>query len=73
MQVCQTFVTQLKKRGAELYLNTAVQEIFERENQVGVVTNKQTFIAKFIVNCTGLHSDRVTKLAGVNPDVKIIP
>lgn len=73
VQVCQTFVAQLKKRGAELYLNTSVQEIFERENQVEVVTNQKTFIAKFIVNCTGLHSDRVTKMAGVNPDVKIIP
>ncbi len=29
--------------------------------------------AKFIVNCAGLHCDRVSRLAGENEDVRIVP
>ena len=36
-------------------------------------TNNGTFEAQFLINCAGLHSDRVAKLGHVNPEAKIIP
>jgi len=29
--------------------------------------------ASFLVNCAGLHSDRITRLAGANPGARIVP
>jgi len=38
-----------------------------------VATNANEFRAKTIINCAGLHSDRVAKLSGAKPDAKIVP
>src|SRR5208283_3609212 len=36
-------------------------------------TSTGTLAARRIINCAGLHSDRVTCLAGAKPDVRIVP
>jgi len=38
-----------------------------------VVTDKETFSTKYIINCAGLQSDRIAKMDGVKPAVKIVP
>jgi L-2-hydroxyglutarate oxidase len=38
-----------------------------------LVTTKGEFKTKFLVNCGGLHSDKIAKLCGVKPDLQIIP
>ncbi|MFC0237796.1 L-2-hydroxyglutarate oxidase [Fictibacillus phosphorivorans] len=72
-QVCLTLVSILEKHGVELLLNTEVKKIIEKSEQVDIVTNQKDFTAKYIVNCGGLHSDRLAKMTGLSPDVKIIP
>jgi L-2-hydroxyglutarate oxidase len=36
-------------------------------------TNKGDFRARALINCAGLHSDRVARLCGVDPRTKIVP
>ncbi|WP_406686265.1 L-2-hydroxyglutarate oxidase [Rossellomorea vietnamensis] len=72
-QVCERMVHDLTQRGAELYLNTEVKQVMEHDHNVEIVTDKETLQTKYVVNCTGLHSDRVTKMAGVEIDLQIIP
>lgn len=43
------------------------------QNNFILQTSKGEIHTKFIVNCAGLYSDRVARLCGVEPDVKIIP
>lgn len=38
-----------------------------------VVTNQGGFSAKYVINCAGLQCDRVAKLDGAEPGVRIIP
>ena len=38
-----------------------------------VVTNQTTFTARYIINCAGLHCDRIAKLDGVVAGVRIVP
>lgn len=38
-----------------------------------VVTNQRGFSAKYVINCAGLQCDRVARLDGVKPGVRIIP
>ena len=38
-----------------------------------VITNIGEFTAKYLINCAGLQGDRIAKMDGVNPTVRIIP
>jgi L-2-hydroxyglutarate oxidase LhgO len=38
-----------------------------------VETTRGTFAAKYVINCAGLHSDRVSRMAGQKPPVRIVP
>lgn len=72
-QVTEKFAEIVQEKGADIRLNTKVENINESSDGITIETNKGTFKARFLINCAGLHSDRVTKLAGYKTDVKIIP
>ena len=72
-QVCQKFAELLKSQGRELRLNTKVQQISATNIGSILITNNGSFEARLVINCTGLHSDRVAKLGHVNPGAKIVP
>jgi len=38
-----------------------------------VVTNKESFGARYVINCAGLQCDRVARLDSVDPKMRIIP
>jgi (S)-2-hydroxyglutarate dehydrogenase len=40
---------------------------------VEIETDQGAFQARMLINCAGLHSDRVARLAGVDPEVQIVP
>lgn len=72
-QVCLTFAKLIEEQGGDLRLNTKVEAVSEREDEVVIETNRGTFKTRFFINCAGLHSDRVAKAAGVKTDMKIFP
>ncbi len=72
-QVCQTYADLLRDRGGELQFNTKVTHLKPTSDGYLIKTNQGEFEAKFIINCAGLHSDRVAQLGGVNPQSQIIP
>ncbi|MGB7444383.1 MAG: L-2-hydroxyglutarate oxidase [Coleofasciculaceae cyanobacterium] len=72
-QVCQKYVELIKTQGGELRLNTKVEEIKETGECQVLETNNGTFFTRFVINCAGLHSDRLAKLGNVNPQAKIVP
>ena len=44
-----------------------------RGAEMMVETSRGTFAAKYVINCAGLHSDRVSRMAGQKPEVRIVP
>ena len=54
-------------------LNTKVEKIHEESDQVTIETSRGTIKANMIINCAGLHSDRVATATGYKTDMKIIP
>ena len=72
-QVCQKYADIIKSQGGELRLNTKVEKIRETSTGQVLETNNGTFETRFVINCAGLHSDRVAKLGAVNPQAKIVP
>jgi L-2-hydroxyglutarate oxidase len=71
--VCQKYVELVENRGGELRLNTKVEQIQHRSGELVIETNAGEFSTRFAINCAGLHSDRIARLEGVDPQAKIIP
>ncbi|NET34696.1 MAG: L-2-hydroxyglutarate oxidase [Cyanothece sp. SIO1E1] len=72
-QVCQKYVDIISTQGGDLRLNTKVEKIIESQQGQVLETNQGAFETQFVINCAGLHSDRIAKLGNVNPKVKIVP
>lgn len=67
--VCRTLATLVEKAQGAVRLGTRVTAI-----RPGlVITDHGEFPADAIINCAGLHADRVARLAGVDPPARIIP
>jgi len=60
-------------RGGELWLGTKVLGVRAMGSKVLLETSKDTLSTRWVINCAGLHSDRVAKLGGANPGARIVP
>ncbi len=65
--------TKLETAGAEVVTGAEVSAIEHRGDGVRVEAGEHDFTARLLINCAGLHSDRVAALAGVESDVRIVP
>ena len=71
--VCRALRDDLVQAGASLQLGEAVEAIVESPGGVHVVTTTGALDAKAVVNCAGLHADRIARAAGCQPEVAIVP
>jgi (S)-2-hydroxyglutarate dehydrogenase len=72
-QVCQKYAESIELGGGDLYLNTKVEKIVNILNGHRIETNNGAFETRYLINCAGLHSDRIAKLDGIDPQTKIVP
>lgn len=72
-QVSEKFAEIIVANGGEVQLNTKVEKIHEESDQVTIETSRGTIKANMVINCAGLHSDRVAEAAGYKTDMKIVP
>lgn len=72
-QVSEKFAEIIVANGGEIQLNTKVEKIREESDQVTIETSRGTIKANMVINCAGLHSDRVAEAAGYKTDMKIVP
>lgn len=63
----------LEGRGARLRTGFAVQGIASNPERATVWSEEEGLEARVVVNCAGLHSDRVATMAGVSSPVRIVP
>ncbi|MGI5503675.1 L-2-hydroxyglutarate oxidase [Lentzea sp. CA-135723] len=69
--VCRVLVKLLE--GADLRLNSPALAIRAEGSGVMVATPQGIVRADALVNCAGLHSDRIARLAGLRPKATIVP
>ncbi|MEI6441681.1 MAG: L-2-hydroxyglutarate oxidase [Nostocales cyanobacterium ELA583] len=72
-KVCLKYAELIGKQGGDLRLNTQVLQISRSGKNQVLETNKGSFETRFVINCAGLHSDRIAKLGKVDPQAKIVP
>ncbi|MEN2466315.1 L-2-hydroxyglutarate oxidase [Ornithinibacillus sp. JPR2-1] len=71
--ISQVMARQIRSLGGEIITKAEVVFVDEREDEVIVETRNNTYSTRFLVNCAGLHSDRIARMAGYHVDVKIFP
>jgi L-2-hydroxyglutarate oxidase len=71
--VAEAYGKALQKEQAEIRLNERVISLKKETHKTIVVTDKQSYEAKLVINCAGLYSDKVAAMTVENLNVKIIP
>jgi L-2-hydroxyglutarate oxidase len=71
--VCRALVSSLRESGADLRLNAPALAVRTTGGRVEVATPTGVVSSDVLVNCAGLHSDRVARLAGLTPAARIVP
>ncbi len=72
-QVCLKYAELIGNQGGDLRLNTQVLQIARSGKNQILETNNGSFETRFVINCAGLHSDRIARLGKANPQAKIVP
>lgn len=63
----------VKQAGGEIRLGTRLDAATGTPDGVRLATSAGEIRARILVNCTGLHCDRVARRCGVEPGVRIVP
>lgn len=72
-EVTSKYADIVKSRDGEIRTNAEVIDCQREGNEFILVTPDDEIRCKNIINCAGLHSDRVARMFGAEPDVKIVP
>ncbi len=71
--VTREYATQVRAAGGRVELGTLVTSIATRADGVVVQTDRGDYAAKHLINCAGLHADRIASMMGVEHDLQIVP
>jgi (S)-2-hydroxyglutarate dehydrogenase len=71
--VCRVLVRRLQTDNGEVRCSTAVIGAQIDRGAMVVETNQGPLEARVVVACAGLQADRVARLLGIKPQVKIVP
>jgi L-2-hydroxyglutarate oxidase LhgO len=63
----------LVQGGGDVLTNAGVEGIVRDREQTVLETQSGIVRARFVLNCAGLHSDRIAKMAGVDLGLRIVP
>ena len=72
LKVCQKLSEHINEKG-EIIIGAKVSGITPKTNSILVTTEKAEFHTRFIINCAGLFSDKVSELAGLERKLRIVP
>lgn len=71
--VCERLAQRARERGHSIITGAKVIGLAERGAEVAVQSTAGDYSAAYVVNCAGLHSDRVTAMGGAQPVARIVP
>jgi L-2-hydroxyglutarate oxidase len=71
--VCQALHKLIEADGVELRLGTKVRRLARADGGHLLHTTAGDIRAGYLVNCAGLHSDRLARAAGAEPGARIVP
>jgi L-2-hydroxyglutarate oxidase len=71
--VCAALAREVEGAGGDIVLGARALSLGGESTGWHIETTSGDFQSRVIVNCSGLHSDRIVKMAGGDPGCRIIP
>ena len=71
--VCEKYAELISAAGGTIFTSAAVTCIRRATNEIVVETPRGAFSTNSLINCAGLFSDRISRMAGDKPSAVIIP
>jgi len=71
--VCQKYADILSSHGGMLRTNASVTGLLSRDGRTVIETTAGEFLSRFVIDCAGLHSDRIARISGHDPEMRIVP
>ncbi len=72
-EVSLAIASEARRRGVEIATGARVVAVTEEPRGLRLRTTRGEVRAAAMVNCAGLYSDRVARMAGERPEVRIVP
>ena len=72
-KVANAYADNLCANGGEVLTDSEVRNIRRSAGSIFLETTQESLESKYLINCAGLHADKVARMMGVSPDVRIIP
>lgn len=72
-QVARAYATEFQEGGGDLLTGAQVHAIHRRDGRLYLETGRGDIAVRYLINCAGLHADRVARMMGVDVGVRIIP
>ena len=71
--VCEKYAELITTNGGTVKTSAAATDIRRSANEIVVETPQGAFATTALINCAGLYSDRISRMAGDDPGVMIVP
>jgi (S)-2-hydroxyglutarate dehydrogenase len=71
--VCEKYAELISARGGTILTSAAATRIKRSTNEIVVETSRGAFSTASLINCAGLFSDRISRMAGDDPGIMIVP
>jgi L-2-hydroxyglutarate oxidase len=72
-RVCEKYAEIVTAQGGEVRTATEVTGLSRSSEECIVKTTQGEFRTSYLINCAGLHSDRISRMANQKPAVQIVP
>src|SRR5215211_5584444 len=72
-QVAAAYARIIREQGGEIRLGAKVEQLDIRGDGVTIISSHGELRARFLINCAGLHSDRIARLGHAQIDMQIVP
>ena len=73
VQVTGAFADRLSEAGGEIRTEARVTRVHRKSDGITLEAGKHEVQCRALVNCAGLHCDRVARLCAVDPGLRIVP
>jgi L-2-hydroxyglutarate oxidase LhgO len=71
--VCEKYAELIAANGGTILTSSPAESIKRTAKEIVVQTPGKEFSADYLINCAGLFSDRISRMAGDDPGITIIP
>ena len=71
--VAQVYASETRQSGGQIETGARVLAVRRDGDALALETTRGAWRARALVNCAGLHADRVARLCGLDPDLTVVP